>query len=82
MILAAPPMILTTLLLTSVLTSSATGQQEPGRTNDGDTLHVHAVDLFEDARSRAAEENQLLLLKPIYGGCDAAGMLDYRAGTW
>jgi len=48
----------------------------------GETGEVAFTLPFSAARAKALREGKLLFLKPIYGGVDRAGALDYREGSW
>lgn len=50
--------------------------------NPGDARRIEFTLPFEKAMEEAKREQRLLFLKPIYGGMDAAGAKDYRAGSW
>ena len=52
------------------------------QTSPGDLLRIQFTTSFLKAMATAKSEKRLVLLKPIFGGVDSAGIRDYRMGAW
>ena len=48
----------------------------------GDPTKVDFILPFKEAHKKVKKKKRLFFVKPVLGGVDEEGALDYRCGTW
>ena len=71
-------------LFAPALAAPASPTEDPalGLDSGGDPRAVEFVLPVSRALEQARHENRLLFIKPVYGGMDREGALNYCRGTW